>query len=43
VSDSKEPDTQEMQIMEKLRDAENFRPNPSKDKGFFDRMKDIFQ
>jgi molecular chaperone DnaJ len=31
-------------ILEKLRDSENFRPNPSKrDKGFFDRMKDIFQ
>jgi len=35
---------EEQQILEKLRDAENFKPNPSKkDKGFFDRMKDIFQ
>lgn len=35
---------EENQIMEKLRESENFRPNPSKkDKGFFDRMKDIFQ
>jgi molecular chaperone DnaJ len=35
---------EEQQILEKLRDSENFRPNPSKkDKGFFDRMKDIFQ
>jgi molecular chaperone DnaJ len=35
---------EEHQILEKFRDAENFRPNPSKkDKGFFDRMKDIFQ
>lgn len=34
----------ELQIIEKLRDSENFKPNPSKkDKGFFDRMKDIFQ
>jgi molecular chaperone DnaJ len=34
---------EEQQILEKLRDSENFRPNPSKkDKGFFDRMKDIF-
>jgi molecular chaperone DnaJ len=34
----------ELLILEKLRDSENFRPNPSKkDKGFFDRMKDIFQ
>jgi molecular chaperone DnaJ len=35
---------EESQIMEKWRDSENFRPNPSKkDRGFFDRMKDIFQ
>jgi len=35
---------EELQIIEKLRDSENFKPNPSKkDKGFFDRMKDIFQ
>ena len=30
-------------MLEKLKDAENFRPNPtSKDKGFFERMKDYF-
>jgi len=35
---------EEQQILETLRDSENFKPNPSKrDKGFFDRMKDIFQ
>jgi molecular chaperone DnaJ len=35
---------EEEQILEKLRDSENFKPNPTKrDKGFFDRMKDIFQ
>jgi molecular chaperone DnaJ len=35
---------EEHQILEQLREAENFKPNPSrKDKGFFDRMKDIFQ
>ncbi len=35
---------EENQILEKLRDSENFKPHPSKkDKGFFDRMKDIFQ
>ena len=35
---------EEQQIMEKWRGAENFKPHPSKkDKGFFDRMKDIFQ
>jgi molecular chaperone DnaJ len=35
---------EEQLILEKLREAENFRPNPSKkDKGFFERMKDIFQ
>jgi molecular chaperone DnaJ len=35
---------EENEMMEKLRDSENFRPNPSKkDRGFFDRMKDIFQ
>ncbi len=35
---------EEHQILEKLKDAENFKPNPSKkDRGFFDRMKDIFQ
>jgi len=35
---------EEEQILEKLRSSENFRPHPTKkDKGFFDRMKDIFQ
>jgi molecular chaperone DnaJ len=35
---------EEHQILEKLRDSENFKPRPSKkDRGFFDRMKDIFQ
>lgn len=35
---------EERSILEKFRDSENFRPNPSsKDKGFFARMKDIFQ
>lgn len=35
---------EETQILEKLRVSENFKPHPSKkDKGFFDRMKDIFQ
>jgi molecular chaperone DnaJ len=35
---------EEYSILEKLRESENFKPNPSKkDKGFFDRMKDIFQ
>ncbi len=34
---------EEKAILEKLKDAENFRPNPtSKDKGFFERMKDYF-
>jgi len=34
----------EEQILEKLKDSENFKPHPSrKDKGFFDRMKNIFQ
>ncbi|HNQ84056.1 MAG TPA: molecular chaperone DnaJ [Bacteroidales bacterium] len=35
---------EEHQIMEKLRESENFKPHPSKkDRGFFDRMKDLFQ
>jgi molecular chaperone DnaJ len=35
---------EELIILEKLRESENFKPHPSKkDKGFFDRMKDIFQ
>lgn len=34
---------EEKEILEKLKTAENFKPNPSsKDKGFFDRMKDYF-
>ncbi|MGB0888148.1 MAG: molecular chaperone DnaJ [Vicingaceae bacterium] len=34
----------EKKTLEKLRDSENFKPNPkSSDKGFFDRMKDYFQ
>lgn len=33
----------EKQILEKLRDAENFRPDPSKnDKSFFEKMKEFF-
>ena len=35
---------EEEQLMEKFRESENFKPHPSKkDKGFFDRMKNIFQ
>jgi molecular chaperone DnaJ len=35
--------TEEKKILEKLRDAENFKPNPGKgDKGFFERMKEYF-
>lgn len=34
----------EKKLMEKLRDSENFKPKPgSKDKGFFDRMKEYFE
>lgn len=34
---------EEKATLEKLRDSENFKPNPkSTDKGFFDRMKDYF-
>jgi len=34
---------EEQQILENLRESENFKPNPSKkDRGFFDRMKNIF-
>jgi len=33
----------EKKILEKLQESENFKPNPSsKDKGFFDRMKEYF-
>jgi molecular chaperone DnaJ len=40
----KELTKEEKGILEKLRDAENFKPNPSdKDKSFFDRMKEYFQ
>ena len=35
---------EEKDILEKLRESPNFKPDPSgKDKGFFERMKDIFQ
>ncbi|MCB0401854.1 MAG: molecular chaperone DnaJ [Flavobacteriales bacterium] len=35
---------EEKATLEKLRGSENFKPNPtSKDKGFFDRMKDYFK
>lgn len=35
---------EEKATLEKLRDSENFKPSPtSKDKGFFDRMKDYFK
>jgi molecular chaperone DnaJ len=34
---------EEREILEKLRQSENFKPQPEKsDKGFFDRMKDMF-
>lgn len=34
---------EEKEIMEKLRDSENFKPNPSaKDKSYFDRMREFF-
>jgi len=34
---------EEKELLEKLKDSENFKPNPTKkDKGFFDRMKDYF-
>ncbi|EIM78815.1 molecular chaperone DnaJ [Nitritalea halalkaliphila LW7] len=34
---------EERELLEKLRDAENFRPDPGKsEKGFFDRVKDMF-
>ncbi len=40
----KELTKEEKGILEKLSKAENFKPNPgSKDKGFFDRMKEYFQ
>lgn len=40
----KELNKEERAIMEKLAKSENFKPNPSsKDKSFFDRMKEYFQ
>ena len=34
----------EKKILEKLRESPNFKPKPgSKEKGFFDRMKDMFE
>ncbi|HEY4799331.1 MAG TPA: molecular chaperone DnaJ [Bacteroidia bacterium] len=34
----------EKKILEKLRESENFKPHPNKkDKGFFDRMKEMFE
>lgn len=34
---------EERKILEKMRDSQNFQPNPSKqDKGFFEKMKDMF-
>jgi molecular chaperone DnaJ len=36
--------SEEKKLMEKLRESENFKPKPgSKDKGFFDRMKEYFE
>ena len=36
-------DKEEKAILESLRDKESFKPNPSKeDKGFFERIKDLF-
>ncbi len=36
--------SEERKTLEKLRESENFRPNPGKnEKGFFDRMKEYFQ
>ena len=35
--------SEETEILEKLREAENFKPNPGKgEKGFFDRVKEFF-
>ncbi len=34
---------EEKEILEKLRESENFTPNPGKsEKGFFDKVRDIF-
>lgn len=36
--------SEEKKLMEKLRDSDNFKPKPgTKDKGFFDRMKEYFE
>ena len=36
--------SEEKKLMEKLRDAENFKPNPGKnEKGFYEKMKEFFQ
>ena len=36
--------TEEKEILEKLRASENFKPNPGQnERGFFQRMKDMFQ
>jgi molecular chaperone DnaJ len=36
--------SEEKKLLEKLRESENFKPKPgSKDKGFFDRMKEYFE
>ncbi|MNE91469.1 Chaperone protein DnaJ [compost metagenome] len=35
---------EEKEILEKLRESENFKPNPGQnERGFFQRMKDMFQ
>jgi len=35
---------EEEKILTKLKESENFRPNPGKsEKGFFERMKDYFE
>jgi molecular chaperone DnaJ len=35
---------EETNILEKLREASNFKPNPGKrDKGFFERMREYFE
>jgi len=39
----KKLDAKERQLLEKIRDMPNFKPNPGKsDKGFFEKMKDMF-
>jgi molecular chaperone DnaJ len=36
--------SEEKEILTKLRESENFKPNPSaKDKSFFQRVKEMFQ